>query len=86
MKRSQINKALKELEAMVNEYRFALPPFCHFTPADWQEKGHEYDEVRDCMLGWDITDYGLGDFVNRSVSASPASTIAAGASLLMISE
>ena len=56
MKRSQINKALKELEAMVNEYRFALPPFCHFTPADWQEKGHEYDEVRDCMLGWDITD------------------------------
>ena len=24
--------------------------------------GHEYDEIRDCMLGWDITDYGLGDF------------------------
>ncbi len=26
------------------------------------QRGHEYDEVRDCMLGWDITDYGLGDF------------------------
>ena len=25
-------------------------------------KGHEYDEVRDCMLGWDITDFGMGDF------------------------
>ena len=37
-------------------------PFCHFTPGDWGEKGHEWDEVRDCMLGWDITDYGLGDF------------------------
>ena len=61
-KRSQINVALKELEAMVNEYKFALPPFCHFTPAEWQEKGHEYDEVRECMLGWDITDYGLGNF------------------------
>ena len=62
MKRSEINAALKELEAMVNEYKFALPPFCHFTPAEWEEKGHEYDEVRDCMLGWDITDYGMGDF------------------------
>ena len=32
MKRSVINKALKDLEAMCKEYRFALPPFCHFTP------------------------------------------------------
>ena len=39
-----------------------LPPFCNFTPEEWKTKGHEYDEVRDCMLGWDITDYGLGDF------------------------
>ncbi|MBR3972780.1 MAG: D-lyxose/D-mannose family sugar isomerase [Oscillospiraceae bacterium] len=62
MKRSEINAALRELEAMVNEYKFSLPPFCHFTPEEWQEKGHEYDEVRDCMLGWDITDFGQGDF------------------------
>ncbi|MBD5084181.1 MAG: D-lyxose/D-mannose family sugar isomerase [Clostridiales bacterium] len=62
MKRSEINAALKEMESMIQEYRFALPPFCHFTPADWLEKGHEYDEVRDNMLGWDITDYGLGKF------------------------
>lgn len=62
MKRSEINKALKELEAMVNEYRISLPPFCHFTPEEWADKGHEYDEIRDNMLGFDITDYGLGDF------------------------
>ena len=62
MKRSEINAALKELEAMVNTYRFSLPPFCHFTPAEWETKGHEYDEIRDNMLGWDITDYGLGRF------------------------
>ena len=62
MKRSEVNAALKEMESMIQEYRFALPPFCHFTPADWLEKGHEYDEVRDNMLGWDITDYGLGKF------------------------
>ena len=62
MKRSQINAALKELEAMCEKYHCSLPPFCHFTPEEWQNKGHEYDEVRDCMLGWDITDFGQGDF------------------------
>ena len=62
MKSSEINKALKEMEAMIKEYRFALPPFCDITPEEWKEKSHEYDEVRDNMLGWDITDYGLGKF------------------------
>ena len=62
MKRSEINKALKELEATCEKYHCYLPPFCHFTPEEWQDKGHEYDEVRECCLGWDITDYGMGDF------------------------
>ena len=62
MKRSEINAALKEMEEMVNKCCFKLPPFCHFTPEDWKEKGSEYDEIRDNMLGWDITDYGLGRF------------------------
>ena len=62
MKRSEINAALREMEQMAREYRCFLPDFCHFTPADWLSKGHEYDEVRDNLLGWDITDYGLGKF------------------------
>ncbi len=62
MKRSEINKALKEMEQMLKKHNFYLPPFCSFTPKEWKEKGHEYDEIRDNMLGWDITDYGMGDF------------------------
>ena len=62
MKRSQINKALRELEAMCQKYHCYLPPFCYMTPEQWETADHEYDEVRDCMLGWDITDYGLNDF------------------------
>ena len=62
MKRSEINRALKEMEAMILRQGFHLPPFCHFTPQQWQTLGHEYDEIRENMLGWDITDYGLGDF------------------------
>lgn len=62
MKRSEINKALKDMEEMVKTCGFALPPFCGFTPEEWKEKGHDYDEIRDNMLGWDITDFGMGDF------------------------
>ena len=62
MKRSEINAALRELEQAAIQHGFTLPPFCNFTPEEWAEKGHEYDEIRDNMLGWDITDYGLGDF------------------------
>lgn len=62
MKRSEVNAALRELESAAKAHGFTLPPFCSFTPEDWQSKGHEYDEIRDNMLGWDITDYGLGDF------------------------
>ena len=62
MKRSEINKALRELEDMCAKYKCYLPPFCHFTPEEWKDKGHEWDEVRDCMLGWDITDFRSGDF------------------------
>ena len=62
MKRSEINRALRDMEKMIDRCSFKLPPFCYFTPEEWKEKGREYDEVRDNMLGWDITDFGMGDF------------------------
>lgn len=62
MKRSEINAAIKEMERMIQKHGFAIPPFCKWTPEEWADKGHEYDEIRDNMLGWDITDYGLGRF------------------------
>ena len=62
MKRSEINAAIKQMEEMIQTHGFAIPPFCKWTPEEWADKGHEYDEIRDNMLGWDITDYGLGRF------------------------
>lgn len=62
MKRSEINKAILEMEHMIKKVGFSLPPFCSFTPKEWKEKNHEYDEIRDNLLGWDVTDYGKGDF------------------------
>ncbi len=62
MKRSDINRYIKSMEKLVHDKGFPLPPFCCWTPEEWKKKGHEYDEIRDNMLGWDITDCGLGNF------------------------
>lgn len=62
MKRSEINACIRDMERLAKEHGFKLPPFCNWTPEEWRHKNHEYDEIRDNMLGWDITDYGLGDF------------------------
>ena len=62
MKRSEVNRIIKSAEQFIREYQFALPSFAEWTPEDWQQKGEECREIRDNMLGWDITDYGLGRF------------------------
>ncbi|MBR4026561.1 MAG: D-lyxose/D-mannose family sugar isomerase [Lachnospiraceae bacterium] len=62
MKRSKVNEAIREMEQMIDRQGIEIPPFCRWTPEEWATKDHEYDEIRDNKLGWDITDYGLGDF------------------------
>lgn len=31
MKRSEINRALRGMEVMLEQHRFTLPPFCHYS-------------------------------------------------------
>lgn len=62
MKRSEINRYLTNAERAFSGAGFALPPFARYSAAEWENLGHEYDEIRENMLGWDITDFGAGDF------------------------
>lgn len=62
MKRSEINAIIKRFEELLKKHCFEIQPFLKFTPEEWKTKGHEYDEIRDNMLGWDVTDYGMGDY------------------------
>ena len=62
MKRSEINSIIRNSIEFLKSQNFALPPFAFWSPEEWALKGHEYDEIRDNALGWDITDYGFGDF------------------------
>ena len=62
MKRSEINGYIREFREELDRICFKLPPFCDIPAAKWADLGHEYDEIRENKLGWDITDYGLGRF------------------------
>jgi D-lyxose ketol-isomerase len=62
MKRSEINKCIQEAKEIFAKHSYILPPWAYFSPDDWAQKGAEYDEIRENMLGWDVTDFGLGDY------------------------
>lgn len=62
MKRSEINALIDDALKLLEDHRVKLPPFAYWTPAEWEKKGAECDEIRHCKLGWDITDFGSGDF------------------------
>lgn len=62
MKRSQINGIIGAAKAAIAAHGFALPPFAFWSPEDWRSKGPEVHEIPTRGLGWDITDFGLGDF------------------------
>ncbi len=67
MKRSAINAILIDSHAFIRQLGQHLPPFGCWTPRDWATKGDEIDEIVTRALGWDITDFGSGDFARRGL-------------------
>lgn len=64
LKRSVVNSSIDIAIRAAAHFRFELPAFAHWTARDWTGAGPEYDEIRNCMLGWDVTDFGSDDFKN----------------------
>lgn len=62
MKRSEINTIMRESLDFLQHRKFYLPPFATWTPEEWKRKGPECSEIVEQQLGWDITDFGSGDF------------------------
>jgi len=62
MKRSEINAIIRDADAFLRLSGFNLPPFAYWTVEDWQSKGEEAHEIIDRRLGWDVTDFGQGDY------------------------
>jgi D-lyxose ketol-isomerase len=67
MKRSEINQLIRESIEFFNQMNFKLPPWTFWKPADWKGKYETCSEIVDNMLGWDLTDFGSGDFHQRGL-------------------
>lgn len=68
MKRSEINRYIKEAASFLADHQFYLPPWCKWTPEDWAKKGPECEEIRRNELGWDVTDFGKGHFLKEGLT------------------
>jgi D-lyxose ketol-isomerase len=62
MKRSELNQIISSSLGFCAERRFALPPFAFLSLHDWKARAGEYQEVLDNQMGWDVGDFGTGDF------------------------
>lgn len=69
MKRSQLNDLIDKAHAMAKSFHIYLPEFAFFTAEHWQQiQRDEWQEVLDLQLGWDVTDFGSGDFAQTGLT------------------
>ena len=67
MKRSEINALIRDSIEFFDAMGFKLPAWAYWKPEDWQGKPDTVEEIVDTMLGWDLTDFGSGDFENKGL-------------------
>ncbi len=62
MKRSDVNRIMRESDRFIRSFGYVLPPFAYWSPAEFKTRTSEAQEIVTRNMGWDITDYGLGEF------------------------
>lgn len=62
MNRSEINKLINGSIEFFDQMNFRLPSWAFRKPEDWKGRYADCSEIVDNMLGWDLTDFGFGDF------------------------
>lgn len=68
MKRSEINHIIKEAVRFFTSRQFILPEWAFWSPDKWKGSYEKCSEIVDNKLGWDITDFGSGDFRNKGLT------------------
>ncbi len=62
MKRSEVNDILRAADDFIRSFGYILPPFAHWSPDQMRERRPEIGGIVGAGLGWDITDFGQGNF------------------------
>jgi len=68
MKRSEVNKALQEARALLNTLCWTLPTWADWSQREYEKKPHAAKYLREHQMGWDVTDFGSGNFTNRGLT------------------
>lgn len=64
MKRSDINKAILMARDAFTRGGFILPGFAYWTFDEWKLRLPGLSNIQEIGLGWDVTDFGSGDFAH----------------------
>lgn len=67
MKRSEINALMQDAKSFFETMNFKLPPWSLWPPSAWKNQSAEVSEIVENQLGWDLTDFGSGDFRQRGL-------------------
>ncbi len=67
MRRSQIKALMRDAEAFFAAPRFALAPWAAWSPDAWRAHPAVARYCAERQMGWDITDFGSGDFMRRGL-------------------
>ncbi len=67
MKRSEINNLIREALEFFDSMNFKLPPWGYWSHDDWNKNRKNCDEIFKNQLGWDLTDFGTGDFARSGL-------------------
>ena len=62
MKRSEINSLIVSSIEFLDKMNFSLPPWAFRKPEDWKGQYLNCSQIIDNMLGWNLTDFGSGEF------------------------
>jgi D-lyxose ketol-isomerase len=68
MKRSEVNLIITDVKNFFAEHMFMLPEWAHWPPQKWKGTYEKCSEIVDNKLGWDITDFGSGDFYKKGLA------------------
>ncbi|MCF8226972.1 MAG: D-lyxose/D-mannose family sugar isomerase [Bacteroidales bacterium] len=67
MKRSEINNAIDEAILFFNQMQFRLPVWSFWSLSDWKQNEDRCRDIFNNQLGWDLTDFGRGDFKSEGL-------------------
>ena len=67
MKRSEINRYIREALEFWEGLGFKMPPYARWSVEEWQAHAADCKEIFDLQIGWDVTSFGSENFLETGL-------------------